>query len=221
MGEYHRLLTEAIFWKELRRRDEERGAELQAGGCQREGCGGKLDRADYPRAPRGHGIEFTANDTRRVSYCCRRCRRRHTPVSERFLAYKVYSFIAVIVTITLTSRGLAEVTFRQICGLSGASEVTVRRWRRWILEFLASPEWKLLRTRLSAVFEAIRFPASLVEQFRKAGRTLRAGIVATVKFLNILSRTKLQNTLVVDVERNLAVCREKMMADCICAEVVR
>jgi len=195
MREYHRLLCEVIFWKELRARDEKLGAELQAAGCCRELCAGKLDCAFYPRSPRGHGIAFSRTDTRRVSYCCRHCRRRHTPVSERFLSYKIYSHISVLVTLVLYSGRSPEITLQRIRAVGGASDVTVRRWRSWIAEFLTSPEWKALRTQLSAVFDITRFPASLVEQFQGIGRSLAAALGAALRFLKVLSRTQYQNTL--------------------------
>ena len=195
MSEYHRLLCEAIVWQELRHRDEERGAEMQAAGCHREECGGNLDRAFYPRSPRGHGIAFSHTDTRRVSYCCRECRRRHTPVSERFLSHKIYSYISLLVTLVLYSGRSPEVTLQRICAVSGASDVTVRRWRTWIAEFLKSSEWKVLRAQLSALFDVARFPGSLVEQFEGACRSLKTALVATLRFLSVLSRTRYQNIL--------------------------
>ena len=195
MQEYHRLLREAIVWKELRHRDEEVGAELQAGGCQRGECGGKLDQAFYPRAPRGHACELSSGDQRRVSYCCRECRRRHTPESDRFLSHKIYTHISVLITLVLQSGRSPSVTLKSIRSFSGASEVTVRRWRVWIKEFLTSNEWKALRMRLSPLFAAARFPASLVEQFQAVGQSFAASVVESLRFLRVLSRTSYQTAL--------------------------
>ena len=193
MQEYHQLVREAIFLKELRDWDEREGAELQALGCRRVECGGKLDRAFYPRALRGHELEINQLSRRRVSYCCRRCRRRHTPVSVRFLSYKSYSHISVLMTLVLYSGRSPEVTLRKIRTVSGASEVTVRRWRTWIAEFLNTREWKALRAKLSPLFEVARFPASLVELFQLGGGSLAETLVATLRFLKVLSRTPHQN----------------------------
>lgn len=195
MQEYHRLLREAIVWKELRHRDEELGIGLQAGGCQRGECGGKLDQAFYPRAPRGHTFEFSQGDRRRVSYCCRECRRRHTPESSRFLSHIIYSHISVLITLVLHSGRSPEVTLRSIRSISGASEVTIRRWRGWIVEFLASNEWKVLRMQLSPLFAAERFPASLVEQFQAVGRSCAESVMDALQFLRVLSRTSYQSAL--------------------------
>ena len=41
----------AQFWEQLTRTDLLWGERVRAGGC--EDCGGPLDRADYPRKPRG------------------------------------------------------------------------------------------------------------------------------------------------------------------------
>ncbi len=195
MQEYHRPLCEAIIWKELRHSDEVQGAKLKAEGCCRESCGGKLDQAFYPRAPRGHTFEFSQGDTRRVSYCCRNCRRRHTPESERFLSHKIYSHIAVLITLVLYSGRSPAVTLERVRAVSGVSEVSLRRWRVWIEEFLTSNEWKALRMRLSPLFAGARFPASLVEQFQEAGRSVAESVIDSLRFLGVLSRTSYQTTL--------------------------
>ena len=73
----------------------------KAAGCPR--CGGRLDRADYPRKPRG-GPEGTAE--RRLSFCCCRdgCRRRATPPSLVFLGRRVYLGMAVLLeTLAMTA----------------------------------------------------------------------------------------------------------------------
>jgi hypothetical protein len=71
--------------------------------------------------------------------------------------------------------------------LCGASEVTIRRWRKWILEFLRSPEWKFLRAKLAPPFDERRFPESLLEKFHASTNSLTQAIGASLRFLGTLS----------------------------------
>ena len=54
----------------LLRFDEDLARSAQAAGCGR--CGGRLDRADYPRKPRGIPPELMVTHTQRLSLCCAR-----------------------------------------------------------------------------------------------------------------------------------------------------
>jgi hypothetical protein len=58
--------------------DEKLATEVKSAGCP---CGGRLDRADYPRKPRGLPPEWEETFSSRISFCCARegCRRRITP----------------------------------------------------------------------------------------------------------------------------------------------
>jgi hypothetical protein len=90
--------------------DERITEQVRQAGCAR--CGGRLDRADYGRKPRGGaagpGAEAWA---KRLSLCCSRegCRRRSTPPSVRFLGRKVYVEVAVLLAcLSATARGQAR-----------------------------------------------------------------------------------------------------------------
>jgi hypothetical protein len=77
-------------WNELKEIDYKLALNVRGGGCPY--CKGILDWACFPRKPRG--IEDLENE-RRISFCCRSCRKRVTPASVRFLWKKVYVLLAV------------------------------------------------------------------------------------------------------------------------------
>lgn len=110
--------------------DVERARRVQVGGCPR--CGGALDRADYPRKPRGELGEAADAYTRRLSLCCRvdGCRSRATPPSLRFLGRKVY-FAALVVMASGMGRDTAMVGRGRVREVKGVPVRTVRRWLVW------------------------------------------------------------------------------------------
>lgn len=94
-------------------------------------CGGRLDRADYPRKPRG-GIIAKAGEKfdRRISLCCSQegCRKRVTPPSVRYLGRKVYLGVTVLTT---SFNELATLRAKEILTQTGIFPQTVRRWSNW------------------------------------------------------------------------------------------
>jgi hypothetical protein len=107
-----------IIWEMLKRIDYELAIKTKIEGCLR--CKGKLDWASFPRKPRG--IESLQSE-RRMSFCCRKCRKRVTPRSVRFLWKKVYVLLAVALE--------PEV------GMIGVCRRTINRWRAWWPEHLS------------------------------------------------------------------------------------
>lgn len=101
-----------IVWELLKRIDHEFAVVAKAGGCMY--CKGKLDWASFPRKSRG--IESLQSE-RRFSFCCRRCRKRVTPHSTRFLWKKVYVLLAV--------------ALEPDVGMIGVGSRTIVRWRAW------------------------------------------------------------------------------------------
>lgn len=186
--EYHRLLSDSTFIQQLLESDGEAGEELRGLGCTRTpGCGGKLDRAYYTRRPRGLKVGLSVVSRRRVSFCCRNCRKRHTPESVLFLYRKVYVFLAVFIGLDLRSGSMVEVTLRQVRRVCGASEVTVRRWKKWVTQFLQSAVWRELRSKLCATFRVEGFPRSLFEEFLKSAPTRGEVVSKALCFLSVLS----------------------------------
>jgi hypothetical protein len=101
-----------IVWEYLKQIDYEIAEKVKEKGCRR--CKGCLDWACFPRKPRG--VE-SVSEEKRASLCCRRCRKRVTPDSLRFLWKKVY--VALIITVEPEQ------------GLAGVCKRTVGRWRRY------------------------------------------------------------------------------------------
>ena len=80
----------------LLRLDQDLARTAQEQRCGR--CGGRLDRADYARKPRGVPPELGPEHAVRLSFCCATegCRRRTTPPSLRFLGRRVFVGAAVV-----------------------------------------------------------------------------------------------------------------------------
>ena len=95
---FHDWIAEDKFFALLEQGDARAAAAVKAAGCRY--CGGRLDRADYPRKPRGGSMAAAGESlVRRISFCCAQegCRRRATPPSLVFLGRKVYLGIVVVV----------------------------------------------------------------------------------------------------------------------------
>src|SRR5579883_2571270 len=87
---YQQVLGDAAFYRLLLRFDEELAATERPKGCRV--CGKRLEASDFPRKPRGLGLDLGERFAERLSFCCadRTCRKRRTPPSLRFLGRKVY-----------------------------------------------------------------------------------------------------------------------------------
>lgn len=177
---YQELLPNPNFISGLRVWDEDEARKHQARGCQR--CGGVLDRADYPRKPRG--IEL--GEASRSSFCCRQCRRRSSPKSVIFARHKVYALAAVTLALSCCAGGHGR-RLISACAVCGVSEVTLRRWRQWSARFLESREWKALRRKLSSGFSVKRWPCSLIEEITRGGVALCPAVLLSLAYVSILS----------------------------------
>lgn len=151
------------FLAALSELDQQVAARVQRAGCPH--CGGRLDRADYDRKPRGGGLVPEAEAwTRRLSLCCSRegCRRRSTPPSVRFLGRKVYAEVVVL----LACVRAASLERQAVASGTGVPARTVRRWLSWWrMVFVASAFWADSRARLMPPVEECRLPGSLLERF--------------------------------------------------------
>ena len=80
---YQSVLADVRLFELLGRIDQDLARVVQGKGCGR--CGGRLDRADYARKPRGMPVELGAEHAVRRSFCCAAegCRRRTTPPGRR------------------------------------------------------------------------------------------------------------------------------------------
>lgn len=145
--------------------DAEFAHKCQADGCQK--CGGRLDRSDYPRKPRGGPQQSKEEEVRRDSFCCavEGCRKRHTPPSVRFLGRKVYWGV-VVVLMAAMHHGLKPARVEILRERLGIDRRTLERWRTWWLEtFVESEFWKEARARLMPAPCPRTLPWSLCEAF--------------------------------------------------------
>lgn len=161
----NRLPIDASFFQSLVVFDAQLTIQTQQAGCPL--CKGRLDRADYPRKPRGGPSDLGPDYSKRSSFCCDDCRRRATPFSVRFLGRRVYlGAIVVIATILacgLTGKRLAQ--FREQIS-DTLSARTIERWRQWWQEiFPKTGFWKGHKARFKSPVEKGFLPGSLLDRF--------------------------------------------------------
>lgn len=159
------LLGDPAFYRLLLRFDEDLAAAERTKGCWL--CGKKLDVSDFRRKPRGLAIYLGDRFAERLSFCCadRRCRKRRTPPSLRFLGRKVY-LGSIVVLISAMRCGASPTRMRQLTELVGVSRQTVSRWRQWWSEVLpASRFWAGSAGTLMPPVSVADLPASLLERF--------------------------------------------------------
>ena len=175
------MLADAGLYELLLRFDEDLTRSTQAAGCG--WCGGRLDRADYPRKPRGLPQDLLVAHTQRLSLCCAAegCRRRATPPSVRFLGRRVYVG-AAMVAITALGAGARRAEVRQLRVWLGLSARTLARWRRWWRAvFAESPFWRSARGQLRTPVPVRALPGGLLQRF--AG-DLKDRLIAGLRFLS-------------------------------------
>jgi hypothetical protein len=182
----------ALEWKflvALGEVDEERARRVQLERCPH--CGGPLDRADYPRKPRGELGAAAEAYPRRISLCCRSegCRRRATPPSVRFLGRKVY-FAALVVIASAIGRDAVLVGRGRVREVLGVPVRTVRRWLGWWQTvFALSAFWSEAKSLFAEPVAMEELPASLLARFGEGalGRTL--AFISPITTTSVSSRT--------------------------------
>lgn len=168
-----KLLKDRVLFKLLEKVDWNMAQEMKAEGCRY--CGAKLDCGDYPRKPRG-GPSWDE----RHSFDCRRCRKRHTPPSVRFLGRRVYAGVVVVLAAAMM-HGVASHRVERLRQVLGINEKTLKRWRTWWLETFAQSEfWKGARGRFMPTVDEKIMPLSLVKAFE----VNRAGLLKLMEFLS-------------------------------------
>ncbi len=171
------------FFVILRGVDEATVVSVQAKGCSL--CFGRLDRADYPRKPRG-GLYAQAGEgeTVRYSLCCRSegCRRRVTPPSVRFLGRRVYlSVVVVLAAIHAVQQAEAEAA--ALKAATGVPAKTLGRWVTWWQSvFAVSAFYSVAKGELASPVADAELPAGLLERF--SAPTLSEKLVLLLRWLS-------------------------------------
>jgi hypothetical protein len=162
----------AKFFDGLLEFDEREVERVQGEGCPH--CGRRLDRADFPRKPRGVPPAWESAFSRRLSLCCSRegCRKRLTPPSVRFLGRRVYA--AVVVLVGGLSAWLQATIARR----------TLSRWQAWWRgRFVETAFFRTARARFMPPLDEVALPGSLVERFAaKAGA--EGALLAALAFVS-------------------------------------
>ncbi len=145
--------------------DREEAERVWAGPCPF--CGGRLDRANYTRLPRGGPEGLAPVDSLRFSLCCARegCRRRVTPRSVRFLGRRVF-YGAVVVFLAALRQGPTAFRARRWSELLRVSRRTLARWCEWWrTTFAESAFWQQARGLLEQPIAASALPLGLLQRF--------------------------------------------------------
>jgi hypothetical protein len=165
---YQCYLAKPSVYELLEKCDADLAKKCQQAGCQE--CGGRLDRSDYRRKPRGGpkaAKPEEEKDVWRDSFCCDQdgCRKRHTPASVRFLGRKVYWGVVVVLLAAMT-HGIKPERVEALRRRLGADRRTLERWRTWWLTtFVESGFWKEARGQFMPVPSQKTLPWSLCETF--------------------------------------------------------
>ena len=143
--------------------------QVQALGCP---CGGRLDRADYMRKPRGLMADVDPALCRRFSLCCSRegCRARTSPPSLRFLNRKVY--VAAIILLSCAAYCQERVTMKVSRAATNVAEMfdvprrTLQRWSAYFTTILpALVGFRAERGRFMPPLDESLLPLTLLERF--------------------------------------------------------
>lgn len=178
----HDLFHDVRFFEHLLRIDTEFCRSARIAGCPH--CGGRLDRADYARKPRGSPPELPPGYERRLSLCCDRCRRRVTPPSVRFMGRRVYLGV-IVVLVSAMQQGPTPWRLTRLKELIGVDRRTVAKWREWWLEsFPQTVLWRSRRAWFASPPSQDQLPSSILACFRG---DLRQRIFHMLMFLSPLS----------------------------------
>lgn len=175
--------VDVSFFEVLRGIDEAIAHAVQAVGCPR--CFSRLDRADYPRKPRGgRYAQAGEGETVRCSLCCRAegCRRRVTPPSVRFFGRRVYlSVVVVLAAIHAVQQAEAEAA--ALKAATGVPAKTLRRWVTWWQSvFAVSAFYSVGKGELASPVAAAELPEGLLERF--SAPTLSEKLVLLLRWLS-------------------------------------
>lgn len=170
----------AQLWQVLYEIDRLEAAKISKQPCPH--CGGKVQRADYQRRPRGLPAEISAQLWCRFSFCCASCRRRVTPLSARFLGRKVYAG-AIVVLVSALKQG-HQPSLALIVESFSVPAHTARRWLKWWRNVVPrSGFWRGARAFFVPSLNEIALAASLVQVFLLRESCLEASLSRLLRFM--------------------------------------
>ena len=144
---------------------------LKTGRCRH--CKSKeLSRSDYPREPRGIPKEVSEEIINkyscRFSFLCRKCRRRTTPRSVRFMGRKIYVALGVLwVTLENEKGTLPHIKDLRLLMEKCLSEITIGRWLDWWQSKVwETPFWKKYRGQVLGEIKQSRFISGVWDHFK-------------------------------------------------------
>ena len=187
----HIVEYDAKFLMALGEIDAEHAEAVHRGGCPQ--CGGALDRADYPRKPRGELGEAAGSYEWRFSFCCRveGCRKRATPASLRFFGRKVYVAVLVILA-SAQARSMRLSGRDRPRQVQGVPTRTVRRWLDWWQTvFALGAFWSEAKGLLATPVDIGELPASLLQRFGSGAVALEKLLRFTAPITTTSVRTRI------------------------------
>lgn len=161
------VLRDVAFFSLLLEVDRDAVGHCREARCPH--CGGRLDRGDYLRKPRGECEDVPEEFSIRFSLCCSEdgCRRRLTPFSVRFLARRVYVGVAVLL-VAAAMQGPSPARVKRLSESFGMAPRTARRWLEWWqTSFAESDLFRSLRGLLRRRVGAEELPRALLDAARQ------------------------------------------------------
>lgn len=142
-------------------------------------CGGVLDVSNYERQPRGLTGTDPCDHTR-FSFTCRRCNKRVTPPSVRFLGRKVY--VGAFVILAISAEWL-QANLVKVC------RQTLKRWRRYWNEVLhcLSQFWRKAKSLLPPDFQSSGSPIAVLDLFLRGNEEEGVALSKCLDFFSPLS----------------------------------
>ena len=156
----HRLLSDPRLFTFIQQIDADAVEAMRGARCSH--CGGRLDRADFPRKPRGLPAGVVIDH--RASFCCSTdgCRRRRTPPQLLFLPGRVYVSVAVVLVAAMR-QGPSPERLARLRDVVGVDRRTVSRWLSWWRDiFPQTPAGRQVQAAISPPVDPAALPGSLL-----------------------------------------------------------
>lgn len=180
------ILADVRLHRFLLRIDRQLAAELRAKDCRR--CGSKLDVGHFRRKPRGCPRSLGPEWDKRLSFSCRRCRKRATPESVRYLGRRVY-VATVVVLASAMMNGPTAFRLSKLQAEIRCTRETLARWRRWWTEdFAESRFFKAKKALFARSISTETLPVGLLDSFRGSPRVK---LIRMLKWLSPISTVSL------------------------------